>query len=180
MRRIQRRIAEPSSVRIDLDQRAFYRLSILAVQINRCISGMFVESFGRPANRWKVLTVIGRFAPLSPTAVTLHTSLEPDAVARLLNDLVERGLVLRRQEKNDRRRASLSLSAKGQRVFEQLEMQISQLELEFLSLLSPAEREALYGTLAKLQERAQKVFAIKKPWRQLLADEHPARKASLR
>lgn len=180
MHRTQRKITEPSGVRIDLDQRAFYRLSILAVQINRCISGMFVEAFGRPANRWKVLTVIGRFAPLSPTAVTLHTSLEPDAVARLLNDLVERGLVLRRQEKNDRRRASLSLSAKGQRVFEQLEMKISQLELEFLSVLDRGEREALYGTLAKLQERAQKVFAIKKPWRQLLADEHPARKASLR
>jgi DNA-binding MarR family transcriptional regulator len=112
--------------------------------------------------------------------VPLHTSLAPVAVARLLNHLVERGLVLRRQDNNDRRRASLSLSAKGQRVFEQLEMKISQLELEFLSVLNPGEREALYGTLAKLQERAQKVFAIKKPWRQLLADEHPARKASLR
>jgi DNA-binding MarR family transcriptional regulator len=180
MHRIARKVTGPRGIRIDLDQRAFYRLSILAVQINRCISGMFVEAFGRPANRWKVLTVIGRFAPLSPTAVTLHTSLEPDAVARLLNDLVERGLVLRRQEKNDRRRAILSLSAKGQRVFEQLEMKISQLEMEFLSVLDHDEREALYETLAKLQERAQMVFAIKKPWRQLLADEHPVKKASMR
>lgn len=179
MHRIERKVKESRGIRIDLDQRAFYRLSILAVQINRCISGMFVEAFGRPANRWKVLTVIGRFAPLSPTAVTLHTSLEPDAVARLLNDLVERGLVLRRQEKDDRRRAILSLSAKGQRVFDQLEMKISQLEMEFLSVLDQCEREALYATLAKLQDRAQMVFATKKPWRQLLA-EHPVKKASVR
>lgn len=155
-------------VRIDLDQRAFYRFSILAVQINRCISGMFVEMFGRPANSWKVLTVIGRFAPISPTAVTHHTSLEPDAVARLLNSLVERGLVLRRQEKSDRRRAILTLSAKGQRVFDQLEMKISLLELEFLSVLDAAERDALYETLAKLQDRAQAVFVGKKPWRKLI------------
>jgi DNA-binding MarR family transcriptional regulator len=168
MARTQRKAVAASTLRIDLDQRAFYRFSILAVQINRCISGMFVEMFGRPANSWKVLTVIGRFAPISPTAVTLHTSLEPDAVARLLNSLVERGLVLRRQEKSDRRRAVLSLSARGQRVFEQLELKISGLEREFLSVLNPAERDALYGTLAKLQDRAQEVLVGKKPWRNLV------------
>ena len=68
------------AIRLDLAERSFYRLSILATQLNRCVTGGYVHKFGRPTNAWKVLTLVGRFGPTSVSGITAHASLEMDKV----------------------------------------------------------------------------------------------------
>jgi DNA-binding MarR family transcriptional regulator len=155
-------------IRLDLEERSFYRFSILAGLLARCLAGIYVERFGRPANAWKVLTVVGRFGPMSATEVTHQTSLESDKVTRIVNRLTEQGLVLRRQERTDRRRVTLSLSAKGTRVYDEIERIRYIIEAEFLSVLRPAEREMLYAIMDKLQTRAKDLFDGRQPWRKIL------------
>ena len=82
-------ITDDGRIRIDLQHRSFYRLSLLATQINRAIANAYIKNFGRPAHAWKVLTVLGAFGPLSASQINSHTTLEMDKVSRIVDRLVE-------------------------------------------------------------------------------------------
>jgi DNA-binding MarR family transcriptional regulator len=156
------------AIRLDLAERSFYRLSILATQLNRCVTGGYVHKFARPANAWKVLTLLGRFGPTSVSEITDHASLEMDKVTRVVDSLVRQGLTVRKQDSSDKRRTIVHLTAKGRKVVRQLEQMISEMEREFLIALSAEEREALYTILDKLQMRAKQLFAGKTPWKKFV------------
>jgi len=77
----------------------------------------------------------------------------------IVDNLVERGFVLRKQDQLDRRRVVISLSAAGRRTTRHLEAIISKMEHEFLTALNAAERQRLYELLEKLKTRADQIFA---------------------
>ena len=151
-------------IRLETEQRSFYRFSILAMLINRSITGAYIRKFGRPAHAWKVLTLLGRFGPMSVTAINQHTTLEMDKLTRILATLADDKLVVRRRSSEDRRVTTVSLSAKGNKVAGDTEQMIARMEREFLTILSRSEREGLYQALDKLQERADQLFKGKEPW----------------
>src|SRR5262245_18611174 len=91
-------------IRLDLEDRSFYRFSLLATQINRSVAAAYVQKFGRPVHGWKVITLLGRFGALTASQIAGHTTLEMDKVTRIVDSLVEQGVALRQQDKNDRRR----------------------------------------------------------------------------
>jgi DNA-binding MarR family transcriptional regulator len=155
-------------IRLDLAERSFYRFSMLATQLNRCVTGAYVEKFARPANAWKVLTLLGRFGPISVSEITAHTSLEMDKVTRVVDSLVRQGLTVRKQDSADKRRIIIYLTAKGRKVVRQIETMIYEMEREFLIALSAEERETLYTVLDKLQTRAKQIFSGKAPWKKFI------------
>jgi DNA-binding MarR family transcriptional regulator len=155
-------------IRLELDQRASYRFSLLSKQETRCLAAMYGPKYGLSISTWKVLSVIGHFAPISSSEAGKRTSLEPDKVTRAVDSLVEQGLVLRRQDPDDRRRVILSLSAKGRRTNDDIERVRHVLELEFLGILTPDEIETLYTVLDKLSDRAAEIFASRDAWRELV------------
>jgi DNA-binding MarR family transcriptional regulator len=161
----KQRAARPGQIRLDLEQRSFYRFSMLATQINRSVANAYVKSFGRPANAWKIVTLLGRFGGLSASSINAHTTLDMDKITRIVDSLVEQGLAEREQDKADRRRIVVSLTAKGRRINGQVEDMIASMEHDFLAALRPDEREALYGILDKLQVQAAKIFKRGKPAR---------------
>jgi DNA-binding MarR family transcriptional regulator len=155
---------DDGGLRLDLRHRSFYRLSLLATQINRAIASAYVRSFSRPAHAWKIVTVLGAFGPLSASQINSHTSLEMDKVTRIVDRLIEQGLATRVQDPEDRRRVVIALSARGKRVNTQIEQMIVDMEREFLIVLSRDERESFYTLLDRLQARADQVFADKRLW----------------
>lgn len=160
----KRSTPDHAGIRLDLEHRSFYRLSLLATQINRAIANAYVKNIGRPANAWKVVTVLGGFGPMSASQIHSHTTLEMDKVTRIVDSLVEQGLATRDQDKTDRRRVTVALSAKGKKVNAQLEEMIVAMEYEFMVILNRGEREALYDFLDRLQSRADQVFGGKRRW----------------
>jgi MarR family transcriptional regulator, lower aerobic nicotinate degradation pathway regulator len=155
-------------IRLDLAERSFYRFSILATQINRCVTGAYVHKFGRPAHGWKVLTLLGRFGPMSVSEVTTHASLEIDKVTRILDSLGRQGLTIRRQDRSDKRRMIVHLTSQGRKVVRQIETMIYEMEREFLISLTADEREAFYTIMDKLQARARDIFTGKNPWKKFV------------
>jgi DNA-binding MarR family transcriptional regulator len=155
---------DDGGLRLDLRHRSFYRLSLLATQINRAIANAYVRSFSRPAHAWKIVTVLGAFGPLSASQINSHTSLEMDKVTRIVDRLIEQGLATRVQDPDDRRRVVIALSARGKRVNAQIEQMIVDMEREFLIVLSRDERDSFYMLLDRLQARADQVFADKRRW----------------
>jgi DNA-binding MarR family transcriptional regulator len=150
---------EPDDIRLDLEERSFYRFSIMATQINRAVARVYVKKYGPPANAWKILAVLNKYKVQSASELKAHSTLEMDKITRIVDDLVERGFVVRKQDQRDRRRVVIRLSAAGKRVARYLEDAIAVMEHDFLGALNPAERRTFYELLEKLKTRADQIFA---------------------
>ena len=154
----------PGAIRFDLEERSTYRFWLLVTQMQKCIAQYYVARFGRPANAWKIVMVVGRRAHVRAAEAGRQTDLEPDKVTRIVDRLVEQGLMLRTQESADRRRVRLSLTAAGRRVYRQLDEVRRGIEIDFLGALTSPERDMLYRLLDKLQARASTMFSGARPW----------------
>lgn len=151
--------AQPDDIRLDLEERSFYRFSIMATQINRAVARVYVRKYGPPANAWKILAVLNKYKVQSASDLKAHSTLEMDKITRIVDDLVERGFVVRKQDQRDRRRVVIRLSPAGKRVAKYLEDAIAVMEYDFLGALTPTERQTFYAVLEKLRARADQIFA---------------------
>jgi DNA-binding MarR family transcriptional regulator len=156
--------AGPDGIQPGLDHRITYRFAKIAARHARAFSTVYGRKFKLTVNTWMILSVIGRFAPLSANTAGTHSSLEPDKVTRAVDVLVARGYVVRRQDDKDRRKVVLSLSAKGKRVHDELSRLRDAIEHEFLRVLAPAEVNALYTIVDKLEAQAVRLFNDKQVW----------------
>lgn len=147
-----------------LDHRITYRFSKIAALHARAFSTVYGRTFKLTVNTWMILSVIGRFAPLSANTAGTHSSLEPDKVTRAVDVLVGQGYVVRRQDLTDRRKVVLSLSAKGKRVHDELNQLRDSIEHEFLRVLTSTEVATLYQIVDKLEAQAVQLFSDKKVW----------------
>ena len=162
---MERRLAEATGIRFALEERSIYRFWLLVTEVQQCLASYYVAKFGRPANAWRVFSVVGNRKEISPSEVARLTKLERDKITRIVDQLVAQGLMCRDQKSADKRRVSLSLTAKGKRVSGEFDAMRHRIEEEFLGALEPWERETLYRLLDKLQQRASVMFEGKQAWR---------------
>ncbi len=132
-----------------------YRLSVLTNTVSRTIAEEYGARFGLTIAEWRILAVLGRFAPLTAKGVVGRTAMDKVRVSRAVARLLDRGLIVRATDPADRRRANLRLSHKGRRIYEQIVPLARRREAALLDCLSPAERAQLDALLAKLQARAE-------------------------
>lgn len=156
--------SQPGVIRFDLEERSTYRFWLLVTQMQKCLAQFYVATFGRPVNAWKIVMVVGRRPHISAAEAGRQTDLEPDKVTRIVDRLVEQGLVDRSQESRDRRRVRLSLTAAGRKVYRQINDVRQAIEVDFLGALTASERDTLYHLLDKLQARAATMFSGPRPW----------------
>ena len=162
---MERGLPKTAGIRFALEERSIYRFWLLVTQVQRCLAAYYVAKFGRPANAWRIFSVIGDRAEISPSEVARLTKLERDKITRIVDQLVAHKLMRRNQRSPDKRRVSLTLTAKGKRVQREFEAMRRTIETEFLGALDAWEREALYRLLDKLQQRATVMFDGKQAWR---------------
>lgn len=160
-------VRDTELVRLTLEQRITYRFAIISKRLTGSLAAMHKSKYGLNVNGWKVMTVVGRFGPLAAFEVAKFVSLDPDKVTRTVDQLVKQGYILRRQDKVDRRRISLSLSARGRKVHDEIEQVRCALEIEFLSVLDRSELSGLYATLDKLEASAD-AFSSPAIWKSLI------------
>jgi DNA-binding MarR family transcriptional regulator len=140
-----------SSHALDLENRIFYRFSLLVGRHVRYFTAKHLKKYKLSTQGWLILTVIGRFAPLSPSELADRTSVGRDKISRIVDQLVENGFVSRRTDEIDRRRVVLSLFAKGRRVCDDLELVARQIDRSVLDGLTKDERQALPQLLSKIE-----------------------------
>jgi DNA-binding MarR family transcriptional regulator len=76
-------------------------------------------------------------------------SLDPSNVVGLLNELEERGLVVRRRDPADRRRHIVELSASGEHELDATQSRLSRAEDDVLRALTSQERVTLHELLVR-------------------------------
>lgn len=100
--------------------------------------------------QFRALAFLDRFKDPSLSAVAGHLGLSLPAMSRLMDSLVEQGLVQRRTGASDRRQVALAPTAGGLRLLETARAEIRRQLAATLEKLSAGERAALRDALRGL------------------------------
>jgi DNA-binding MarR family transcriptional regulator len=151
---------EPESAEDDpeiLHLEAFlpYRLSVASNLVSRAFARRYQSAFGLSIPEWRVIAVLGRFAPAPSQEICERTAMDKAKVSRAVTRLVASGLVVRGENPQDQRRNRLTLSRKGLGIYRRIVPLTLELQSELVAGLAPAELAELNRILRLLAERAK-------------------------
>src|SRR6476619_6636802 len=109
-----------------------------------------LEALGLNGRQLLVLTFTGGEEHLSQQMLSVRMGLDPTIVVALVDELEDRGLVVRERDPEDRRRHRLRITAKGRKVHTAAVRAVAAAEKEFLAPLDRADREALRNALVTM------------------------------
>ncbi|HMN81081.1 MAG TPA: winged helix DNA-binding protein [Burkholderiaceae bacterium] len=164
---------EPSALAsadvLDFENRPSRRLIILGKLCSNCLFDMYAKKYKLTTNAWEILALVGRYEPIFPHKVGELTTMESDRVSRAVEALVGRGLVVRNNDIADRRRVILGLTAKGHKVYEEIDAVRRTLDADMLDILSETEQAELGRLLGKLETYSRAAYTGKDAWKKILA-----------
>ncbi|WP_431862203.1 MarR family winged helix-turn-helix transcriptional regulator [Azospirillum sp.] len=132
-----------------------YRLSVVSNLVSKAFARRYEAAFGLSIPEWRVMAVLGRYAPASSAEICARTAMDKAKVSRAVARLVAGGLVSRKDNPLDQRQNVLALSRKGRSVYQQIVPLARTLEREVLETLSADEVRQLDALLTKLHARAE-------------------------
>ncbi|MCM2416893.1 MarR family transcriptional regulator [Streptomyces sp. RKAG293] len=132
-----------------LRQRASRLLSQLSTRSDRLITEGLAQA---DARKWHyaALASLQEYGPASQAALSRRTGVYSSDMVGVLNELVERDLVERGPDPDDRRRNIITISAQGRRHLRRLDKVLDALHDELLAPLSQAERDQFVELLTRL------------------------------
>jgi DNA-binding MarR family transcriptional regulator len=110
------------------------------------------EQFGVTGPQLWALWELGRESPLSLKALASRMHLTSSTVLGVVDRLIAKGLVAREQDRVDRRRVCLSLTAQGQALYSQAPDPAQGRLIQGLAKLSPGQLKSLTQSLGLLVE----------------------------
>lgn len=140
---------------LELEKFLPYRLSVLAQLVSESLHDLYAGPFDLSVTQWRVMAALGRFAPLTASDVGQRIVMDKVAVSRAVASLMKRGLVERATDLDDRRRASLHLTATGRAMHAKIVPIALKYEAELYESLSVEERQTLNGLCDRLFAHAK-------------------------
>lgn len=141
--------------KFDLNEYVPCQLATLAQSIMRSVASLFEDRYGISLSEWKVLAIIRDKPGQSAVSVARLAQLDTVAVSRAVTKLLDRGLVQRELDSEDRRRSVLDVSADGEQLHDQIAPLASKLEANLLDELSEEEQRVFAKAIRVLRSKAQ-------------------------
>jgi len=142
-----------------LDDLLLYRMA-RAVRAGSGMATRLVEGgFGITRREWGMIATLAQEGEMTSSALATQLHLDRVRTSRGLRSLVEKKLVQRRQNAEDRREVHVRLSASGQQLFGRLFPRIAGLNTELLEGVAPADLDALLRCLHHLEQRGEELLA---------------------
>ena len=110
----------------------------------------YVEGLGLSLSEARCLATVGAFQPMSVMALADKGNLNKGQASRAAQMLVERGWVEKKDNPEDARGVTLSLTPQGQKLWRQTMALIDARNRSIFSCLTQAERQTLSGLLDRL------------------------------
>lgn len=127
-----------------------FRINYLANFFTGSVYRDVAERFGVARSEFVVLFCLRRLGALTAQDVCQITGRPKNSVSRAVNALLARGLVARRTDPQDARRATLTLTRQGTEMHDAAIPLFQQREAAMLAPLSATERRTLDALLARL------------------------------
>ncbi len=136
-----------------------FRLNILVNLWTRLATEMNQRDFGLDQREWRILGLLGGYAPLSLKSLAREAKLDKSQASRSVSAMTERGLLRRDSDESDGRGVLLSLTPEGKALYRKVFPRAVKRNEELLSVLTPDERAVLEGALSRLTAHAQQALA---------------------
>ncbi len=141
--------------KFDLNNYIPCQLATLTQSIMRSVTSLFDDRYGISLPEWKVLAIIRDKPGLSAVAVARLAQMDTVAVSRAVTKLLDRDLVIRELDTEDRRRSVLDVSAAGLELHDQIAPLASKLEASLLEELSEEEQRVFAKAIRVLHSKAK-------------------------
>jgi DNA-binding MarR family transcriptional regulator len=138
--------------RLDLFRFVPFRLNRLAAEVSNALSDEYQTRYGLDIPEWRVLATLGfRNEACSAQYISDCTRTHKSTISRAVTALMERQIIERVENAQDRREFRLRLTRKGRALYEELIPGLLRKEQEMLSCLSAAERKQFAALLGKIE-----------------------------
>jgi DNA-binding MarR family transcriptional regulator len=138
--------------KFDLFQFVPFRLNRLAAEVSATLSDEYQVRYGLDIPEWRVIATLGfRDDACSAQFIAQCTRTHKSTISRAVTTLLERELIERVENEDDRRAFELRLSAKGQALYEELIPRLLHKERDILSCLTAQERKDFALALGKIE-----------------------------
>jgi DNA-binding MarR family transcriptional regulator len=142
-----------------IDEWLSFRFAVIATRVSTISHGYSQRTFQLSGHSWRGLALLARFGPCSAKQLVEKSSFDYPKVSRIIEDLVSRQLIERRNDSQDQRRAELNLTPQGRKVYENIAHRATEFEEYITSTLTKTERTALWSAIGKIDVQIAEFFA---------------------
>ncbi|WP_371126032.1 MarR family winged helix-turn-helix transcriptional regulator [Bradyrhizobium sp.] len=158
----RRESAAGKGAKLDLFRFVPFRLNRLAAEVSAALSVEYQERYGLDIPEWRVLATLGfRNEACSAQYISHCTRTHKSTISRAVTALMNRQLVERVENAEDRREFALRMTRKGKTLYEELIPRLLRREQEILSCLSAQERKDFAALLGKIERSLDLVQTAK-------------------
>ncbi|MDE2405218.1 MAG: MarR family transcriptional regulator [Sphingomonadales bacterium] len=136
--------------RLVLQQFLPYRLVVTATLVSEAVARAYADLFGLTIPEWRVIAITAEEAPVTQAGIGAVSRMDKVTVSRAAIALVERGLIERQPNPEDKRSHLLALSDAGRAMYEAIAPKALAIEAAIFGQFTPAELETLRGLLARI------------------------------
>jgi DNA-binding MarR family transcriptional regulator len=142
---------------LNLDTFLPYRLSVTSNKISGIIADTYKDKFAISITEWRIMAVLGSNPGSSADEVSAKTQIEKSILSRAISKLLQRKLIEREFDEEDRRRSILTLSSTGVSVYNEVVPISYDYEQRFLACFSDEEQQQFRHLLDRLYQHAHSV-----------------------
>lgn len=150
--------APHSSEVLELEDLVTFRVARLSETLARGAVKLYTEGLGLGITEWRVMALLGRYAPLTANEISQRTGIDKSWISRSLVSLIAKGHVVRRADPSHGRKQLLALSPTGLAVYRRAAPRARQRHERLLDALSSEQRRRFLELLDLLQARAETIL----------------------
>jgi DNA-binding MarR family transcriptional regulator len=147
---------------VQLSQFVPYRMVHLASNISLALSKIYKQEFNISIPEWRVLAQLAEQQKLYSKDIGEITSMDKSKVSRAVKALESKNYLIRQTDKKDNRAAYLSLTVKGNSLYQKIAPKALQWERQLIGVLKASEFKDLMNVLGKLDKQVLQIEEEKK------------------
>jgi DNA-binding MarR family transcriptional regulator len=148
--------------KLDLFKFVPFRLNRLAAEVSAALSSEYQARYGLDIPEWRVLATLGfRNDACSAQYISHCTRTHKSTISRAVTALMQRHLIERVENEDDRREFRLRLTRKGRALYEELIPRLLRKERDIMSCLTAQERDSFALALGKIEKSLDLVLTSK-------------------
>ena len=150
---------DPQAAPLKLEEFLPYQLNVVANLVSQALSRIYSDRYGIDVPEWRILVTLGQYETMTAKAIGAHSHMHKTKVSRAVRELERRKLLVRRENRADRREAFLSLTPAGRAMYIDLAPGALDFARRLFETVDPADRPAFERAVARLTERSRTLIA---------------------